>query len=402
MPANNTRRSTRLSRDASRLVALTDSLSHSGSRLEDIYWEGLLRDQIVKLLQGRKNSTLETVLDQLATADLNAYEVLVEQAETHSESGFITVDDTDYDVLLFSAPLVAWTRYQLPGAELSAGMLDAVTQQLQQTILAPQTQLALVPQLLCFEQMPQSFHETWLWTNRLGRMALGQRTERCDIAAAPDPQGMLADARFLVGAIVTPKGMPLFRWQSDAAEPAPSREQCLKDWVDSNARTLTTLFTGCNIDYLQPDAYYVNSREADRRIRPLALKAAVTWLHTAARLPAGELRATLVGCGNGVLEEYRIGFTTQQNNEVIYGCIWPILSKEEALANALDSDQAGTADEIAALLKELGVSDIRHLPGLYGAEFCDDCGAPYFPNPLGELMHPELPEEIDLNPVHFH
>jgi hypothetical protein len=35
-------------------------------------------------------------------------------------------------------------------------------------------------------------------------------------------------------------------------------------------------------------------------------------------------------------------------------------------------------------------------------DYCDVCGAPYFPNPLGEMQHPEIPDEADLNPVHFH
>jgi hypothetical protein len=79
-----------------------------------------------------------------------------------------------------------------------------------------------------------------------------------------------------------------------------------------------------------------------------------------------------------------------------------VLSKEEAVADGLESGEIDVPDEIAALLKELGVSDVRRLPGIYAPEFCDDCGAPLFPNPLGEMLHPELPEEIDMSPIHFH
>jgi hypothetical protein len=156
------------------------------------------------------------------------------------------------------------------------------------------------------------------------------------------------------------------------------------------------------MEYLQPDAYYTNSREADRRIRPLALKAAVTWLQTAARLPGDELRAVIAACGDTVVEEFRIGFSTRTSNEVVYGCIWPVLSKEEAAADDMDAGHIDVPDEISALLKDLGVGDVRRLPGIYPLEFCDDCGAPHFPNPLGEMLHPELPEETDLTPAHFH
>ncbi|MGP1615463.1 MAG: DUF2863 family protein, partial [Pollutimonas bauzanensis] len=108
------------------------------------------------------------------------------------------------------------------------------------------------------------------------------------------------------------------------------------------------------------------------------------------------------GCGGDTIEEYRVGFSTRHSNEVIYGCIWPVLSKEEAAADGTENQVIDVPDEIAALLKEQGIADVRRLPGIHPAEFCDDCGAPYFPNPLGEMMHPELPEETDLAPVHFH
>src|SRR5690606_23776613 len=71
----------RLSRDAQRLLTLTEALTRSGSRLEDIYWEGLLAVQLNKVLLAKKNKTVETALDHLLAADINAYEILVEQAE---------------------------------------------------------------------------------------------------------------------------------------------------------------------------------------------------------------------------------------------------------------------------------------------------------------------------------
>ena len=402
MPRTPVSRPPRLSRDARYLLSLAQSLALSSCRLEDVYWENLLGAHLNKLLKGKKNKTIETVLEGLVADNLNAYEILVEQAETFSESTLLAVDGIEYDALLFSAPLVAWTRYQLPEGELNDAARQTMTRQLQTHILAEDAKVALVGQLVCFDQMPQTFQETWAWTRRLGLTALNAKSEPCAIKDAPDCEGMLADARFLVGAVVAPKGAPLFRWQTSAANAAQVREECFKNWVREIGGTFGALFTGCNIEYLQPDAYYTNSREADRRIRPLALKAAVTWLQTAMHLSGNDLRAVIAGCGETTVEEYRVGFSTRQSGDVIYGCIWPILSKEEALADSSDNEQADIPDEIAALLKEFGVSDVKRLPGLYAIEFCDDCGAPYFPNALGEMIHPELPEETDLNPVHFH
>jgi len=392
----------RLSRDAQRLVTLTEALARSGSRLEDVYWENLIATLLNKLLSGKKNKTIESVLEHLLATDLNAYEILVEQAETLSESFTVQWQGVAYDALLFSAPIVAWTRYQLPDGDLTPAQNTGIATHLQAHIAAPDAKLAMVPGLVNFDQMPQSFHETHTWLERLAMTALGAPSEACQLNVPTDAEGMLADARFAVGVIVVPKGGAVFRWQSPKDDALALREQSQKEWVQGFEGVLTALFTGCYVEYLNPDAYYMNSREADRRIRPLALKAAVTWLQTAAHLPGADLRATIVGCGENAIEEYRVGFSTRQSNEVVYGCIWPVLSKEESVDDSTEGDHIDIPDQIAALLKELGVADVRRLPGVYSSEFCDDCGAPYFPNPLGEMMHPELPEETDMAPAHFH
>ena len=64
--------------------------------------------------------------------------------------------------------------------------------------------------------------------------------------------------------------------------------------------------------------------------------------------------------------------------------------------------QPSIPEEIAAYLAEVGVTDVKQLSGLGTTEICEDCGAPFFPNALGEMMHPELPDETDLEPRHFH
>lgn len=395
-------RSVRLSRDAQRLAALAESLSRSGSRLEDVYWENLFGIQLNKLLTQKKNDVIESTLEHLLATNMEAYEILIEQVETHTESTSLTHEGREYDVLLFCAPIVAWTRYQLPRSYDLKAQLDTLANILHTHVVAETAQMALLSEMLSFDQMPQSFQETLEWTQRLGRAALKQKTENNLIRQNPAPEGMLADARFIIGAIAVPKGEPLFRWQTNAADAQTGRDQSLEAWQAECTEMFSAIFTGCSIEYLQPDAYYISSREADRRIRPLALKAAATWLQTAAGLPGNQLRASVAACGEASIEEYRIGFSTIHSPDVIYGCIWPILSKEEALTDLLSVQETSIPEEIASLLKEQGISDVRQLPGLFRAEFCDDCGAPYFPDPLGEMQHPELPDEIDANPLSFH
>ena len=393
----------RLTADARRLTALTEALALSGSRVEDIYWENQITALLGKLLKGKANRHVESALESLVPDRMAAYEILVEMAETCSESSTLTLDDQEYDILLFSAPLLVWTRYQLPmPSPMTAKEVKSLTKALQDYVLAPDVKMALLPEIVSFEQMPQTFHETARWTQQLGQKALGKKTPGPEIKPMANTDGMLADARFIVGAIAVPKGQPVFCWQKTGEDIVTDRLACVAQWQSAITPIVQTRYTACTIDYLQPDAYYVNSREADRRIRPLALKSAVIWLQNAANLRGSDLNAAIVACGDSVVEEYRVGFTTRNDHQVIYGCVWPILSKEEAASTQGDTQAMAIPEEIAAHLAEVGITEIKQLSGLATPETCEDCGAPFFPNTLGEMMHPELPEEADLEPRHFH
>jgi hypothetical protein len=69
----------------------------------------------------------------------------------------------------------------------------------------------------------------------------------------------------------------------------------------------------------------------------------------------------------------------------------------EAWANALIDGH-----EIVAHLNEAGVTHVKKHSELYIVEFCDDCGAPLFADPSGELVHPEMPEDAPQGGEHFH
>ena len=403
MPRARTSSLPNLGRDASRLIALATALHNSGSRVEDRYWETELASLLRKLLANGKDQVIDNALDHLSQHHLGAYEVLMEQAETLSESCVLEKDGILYDVLLVLAPLVAWTRYSIPANLIESKTLGALAQQMRQHVLAPNSKFALMPRLASLDQMPRSFCETWSWLQSLGNKALDMPAEEPKLNEPPESFNMLADTRYLVGAIAVEQNKPIFSWQVPSTDLSTDRAKCLEQWTKATQIHFADLLPGCGFEILVPDAYYVSNREADRRVRPLSLKAAVTWLCGALNTEADQLRAIVAGCGEQRIEEYRIGFTQRNQNEVIYGCLWPMYGREDD-QNILDPDAPiiNTADEIVAIIKECGVTDVRKLSGTLNLDFCDDCGAPYFPNPNGEMVHAELPEDAETAPAHFH
>lgn len=390
-----------LHRDMQLLLRYADALTRSGSKVEDDFWEAKLVKLINQALAAKEPRLLETLFEFLGQQQLHAqYEILAGLAEGVAESLTFEHQGANYDALLISLPITVWTRYQLPHGMLNEAVITDLEHRLLAKVLNPDAQISVVNHLLSFDQLPANFNETRQLLTRLAKRALSQSADDITPKADDESYGLLADARFILVGVVVPKGEALFRWQRDGTDPLTEQLQIINEWQDVCHSLLGKTFTGCSTDYWLPNAFYANNREADKHMRPLTVKAAVTWLQTAAQLSASDLSVVIAACGNEQVEEYRIGFNTQKSTSAIYGAIWPILIPEETDSNS--PEYLDAPSEIASLLNEFGITEVRLLPGLYLPETCDDCSAPFFPNEEGELLHPDLPEELNLDPLQLH
>jgi len=59
-------------------------------------------------------------------------------------------------------------------------------------------------------------------------------------------------------------------------------------------------------------------------------------------------------------------------------------------------------DTIVSLLQEAGIRQIRQHNERFAMEFCDDCGAPLYPDLDADLVHAEMPEDVPQAPGHLH
>jgi hypothetical protein len=384
-----------LTRDAERLIALALGLNASGSLTEDRFWEGEMSTLVAKLLENGNDAPIDSALDHLYQTNLGAYDTLIELVENESESLVAMQGDRAWQALLIAAPIVAWSKYAIPSGTIGAPDAGALRTQLQAHVLAADARMDLVPYLYSIDQLPRHFSELRKLAARLADAAITGEVPRIDFARLPETAHLLADTRFLIACVAVPRGRPLFRWQEDASGHA-GRAGSLEQWIAQARPTLAKLFPGCVFECLLPDAYYVNCRESDRRVRPFGIRAAVAFLENALAVKADELHAVVAGFGEDRVDEYRIAFSTSPEAETAHGVVWPLYGRED------ENARPGPVEELVEQLTQCGIAQVKKLPGTFTPEYCEDCGAPLFANGDGEIVHAELPEEADTHTAHFH
>jgi uncharacterized protein YuzB (UPF0349 family) len=350
---------------------------------------------VAKLLENGNDAPIDGALDHLYQTNLGAYDTLIELVENESESVVTMQGDRAWQALLIAAPIVVWSKYAIPSGPISRDEADNLRVQLQAHVLAQGARVTLVPYLYSIDQLPRHFSELRRLAARLADAAITSEVPRLDLSRLPETAHLLADTRFVVACAAVPRGQALFRWQEDASGHA-GRTGSLEQWIAQARPTISKLLPGCVFESLLPDAYYVNCRESDRRVRPFGIRAAVAFLENALKSKAADLHAVVAGFGEERVDEYRISFQLGEDSEVAHGVVWPLYGREDETA------RPGPLEEVMAQLAECGVNDVKKLPGTFTPEYCEDCGAPLFANGDGEIVHAELPEEADTQAAHFH
>ncbi len=375
---------------AEELVRLAGSMALSSSRVEDAFWQTRLAAAIDRLLADSDDTTLNGTLDQLYAAGGRAYDELADMVESCCETKRVDAG-TGQDVVLFAAPVLAWSRFVIPSGTIAPDLLATLRVQLQAHVFATDAKIGLTDYLWSPDHLPQSYSETAQLTDRLAKAALHGKDLKLDPTGMPEAVNFLSDTRYLIGAVAAPRGAPLFRWQEDDG----SRTEALKQWREQGGEAMRPLLPACAAEMLLPQPYHAAAREADRASRPYSLRAAVAFLQTTLNIAATDLRAVLAPYYDRQLEEFRIGFTLHDSTDVVHGVVWPLLEAED--------ESADTPAQIEAVLREAGLKEVIALDHRFPMEYCDDCGAPLYPNPDGEPSHAELPEEqAEAAPRHLH
>ncbi|WP_422648331.1 DUF2863 domain-containing protein [Cupriavidus sp. H18C1] len=392
--------SQRLSPDAERLVADALALDASGSRMEDAYWERRLSQRLGRLLKNGSQSALDAALEHLFKHNVDASDVLAEQAETLAESATVEIDGVRYDALLIAAPILAHTRYAIPSGALKPEQAQTLAVHLQAHVVASNARMALSPYLYSIDQLPRTHSDTFALTHKLISAALGGVAPKVDLRDLPETAPILADPRYLLAVVVAQHEQPLFRWQEESKEHHAERSVCLEQWRTQVQPSLALLLPGCEFELLLPDAFFLSCRESDKSIRPLTVRAAVNYLCGTLDITAGQLAAVTAAFGEDEVEEYRVAFTMRGEKDVIYGIVWPVYGRESGEID--DSGQGNPLEQICEELRNAGVDDIFRHASLFDPEYCEDCGTPLYADRSGEIVHAELPEDAPTQQPLFH
>ncbi|WP_026355011.1 DUF2863 family protein [Massilia niastensis] len=409
--------SPKLSAESQRLVSLSQAIMQAASRVEERAWERQLDTQLQKLLKTNHQDSVDGALNILFKDDLASYDVLMDTVEAVSESATMVEQqdgsDVTWQALLVAAPILAWTRFSIATGTIPADLLSTLSAHFSAHLLAEGARIAMAPTLYSIDQLPRTHAETYALTHKLAAAAHKGGTIKAS-ARPPETAPFLADTRYLLVAIVAPQNSPLFRWQEPQHQLHfdEERNRALEQWRAQATANVARLLPGCGIELLLPEAYYVACREADKLIRPISIRAAVHYLTNTLGVEASDLRAVIAGFGEEATEtqidEYRVSFTMRQSADVVYGIVWPLYGQEDENGTPMEGPFAISPtpltpiNEIVAHLNDAGIAHIKRINERYVAEYCDDCGAPLFADPTGELVHAEMPEDTPTGTEHFH
>jgi hypothetical protein len=407
----------KLSAESQRLSSIAQGIVQAASRVEERTWERQLDTQLQKLLKTNHQDSVDAALNSLFKDDLAGYDVLMDSVEAVSESSLMVEQqdgvETTWQALLVAAPILAWTRFSIASGPIPADLVSTLSAHFSAHLLADGARVAMAPTLYAIDQLPRTHAETYAMTHKLAQAA-HKGTAVKPAVRPPDTAPFLADTRYLLMAVVAPQGAPLFRWQEPAHQLnfVAERANALEQWRSQATPNVTRLLPGCGVELLLPEAYYMACREADKLIRPVSIRAAVHYLTNTLGVEPSDLRAVIAGFGEETaddqIDEYRVGFTLRQTADVVYGIVWPLYGQEDEEGTPIDGPELGMPaplaplDEIVAHLNEAGIAHVKRISERYVAEYCDDCGAPLFADPTGELVHAEMPDDAPAGSEHFH
>lgn len=377
------------------ITTYSEELDLAQSRLEQTFWQKKLQALIVA--QFEAGQSLDALQKRLEKTSPGAGDALFAEVLTISESATMNRDGQLSDCLLVALPLLVSTRYVVPQVTLTDADTEEIAAAILDCVLASQASIRLLPGVFSLMQTPESYLDTWRCLQHLCNGSVDLRKVMPRRQIGDTDSDLQADSRYVIFCVSTPQGQPLFAWQEDTTK---SRTNCLQALQQQLAPTWRRLMPGCDTQTLLPQLYRAALAQGEELIVPVIVQTTCRWLTESLQLSKGALKASVCAVGQGTPTEYRIGYYRSSNPDVVAGNIWPIIDSEPVEE---DQESNPILTTLYKTLNDLGITDIKSfLQPVELPQYCNDCGAPFFPDATGELVHPYLPEQAQESPKQLH
>ena len=381
-------------REANQLVRLAEGLASSKSRAEDVYWERELEAAVTTQLENNDEDAINRALDKAHDAPESTFDALADMVESLTESILLDSEKGPQRLTLFCAPILVWGRNQIPSKSIAKQQLQDIAVQLSAHVFSSKAKIALANFLFAPDQLPHSYSQSRELLQKLGTCIRERGHLTVDPETVEDAPDVVCDMRMIVGAFQVTEGEPFYAWQETTTQVEEARQACLATWRAQGGNAIKPLLVGFPHELTLPRSFFAACRDADMASRAYSIGASVSYLEAVTSTTPDRLTAVIGGCWGNELEEYRIGFSMGDSDDVVHGCVWPLVSDED--------NDTPVVEEIEALLRAANVGTIMVLEEQLPLEFWDDCGAPHFPNRDGEMLHAHLPEDAETGSVHLH
>ena len=382
-----------LTEESRELLNLAYRASDSTSNVEDRLVAEKIEALCSALLSRGIDSDIEAALSLLKAEEGTQYDDLLALAEGCAEY----YADKDGAHLLVLIPVLAWSRYKIAFGKMPQEVSCEIAKLYKSHFASPKAHVSIGNSLIAAEHIPERLTEVRSLLTRLVKPKKDASVVDISYLLTADPTDEFSDVRYVALGVSAETATDLFdRFSSERIELARK----LMDFSLKARAVLREFMTGSMLEVQAPAAFFTAWRQAVASERLFSLKALVKYVCIEKIRPEKLIATTAIFSNlseNNAAEpqpEVRIGISfTFDANRIVAGVVWPCEPAELEIAQ-------GFAKEVLTLE---GIKTVVAHDQLFPLEWCEQCGAPLYANPEGNVTHVEKPniprENLNFKPT---
>lgn len=382
-----------LTEESKKLLNLAYRASSSASNVEDRLVDEKIEALCNAALARNEDSDIEAVLNLLKEEEGTQYDDLLALAEGCAEF----YEDKSGVHLLVLIPILAWSRYKIRFGKMPQDLGNQIANLYKLYFASSDARISVGNALLAAEHIPERLIDVRRLLTTLVQAKKSSSLADISYLLTADPPDEFSDVRYIALSVSAPRRTGLFdAFSSNRIE----RARRLMQFSLEARKTLRDFMSGSVIDVQAPSAFFNAWRQAAASERLFSLKALISYVCVEEIHPKNLIATTAIfsnlseSSSENQQPEVRIGISISfAPNKIVAGVVWPCEATELEIAQ-------GFAKEVLVLE---GIKTVVAHDQLFPLEWCEQCGAPLYANPEGNVVHVEklhLPRlELNFQPT---